>query len=129
MNPGDDWLEHARRLVAGLGQSLAAAAPADRADAADGPEPAAAHGSDCRWCPLCQAAAVLRGERPEVTAALADALGAAAAALRALAAEPGRPAEEPGRAEQPAGAEPAAAPGPQPGPETAGPVVQHIEIA
>jgi hypothetical protein len=40
---------------------------------------------DCRWCPLCQAAAVLRGERPEVTAALADILTTASAALRALA--------------------------------------------
>ena len=31
---------------------------------------------------MCQAAAVVRGERPEVTAALADVLTATAAALR-----------------------------------------------
>lgn len=124
MSPGDDWLEHARRLVAGLGQSLAAAAPADRGDAAQEDGTQGAHGSDCRWCPLCQAAAVLRGERPEVTAALADALGAAAAALRALAADPAGSAGEPAPEERPA--EPAAA-APEPGP--AGPVVQRIEIA
>jgi hypothetical protein len=50
--------------------------------------PAESHPADCRWCPVCQAAAVLRGERPELTAALADVLTATAAALRAFAADP-----------------------------------------
>ncbi|SEP16816.1 hypothetical protein [Trujillonella endophytica] len=114
MTTGNDWLDQARRLVAGLGQSFAAGADAPTADA---PHGGAAHagnrGGDCRWCPLCQAVAVLRGERPEVTAALADALTAAAAALRALAAEP-PPADPPSRAD---------------GDERPGPSVQHIEIA
>ena len=119
MTPGDDWVDQARRLVAGLGQALAAgSAPQTGAavQTGSGEETASAHGSDCRWCPLCQAACVLRGERPEVTAAIADALTAAAAALRALAAEPSR--TPPGAAPEEATAE---------GPGS--PAVQHIEIA
>jgi len=71
MNPGTDWIEQGRRLLETLRSS---------AEASDGE-----HGSDCRWCPVCQAAAVVRGERPEVTAALADVLSTAAAALRTFA--------------------------------------------
>jgi hypothetical protein len=71
MNPGTDWIEQGRRLLETLRNS---------ADTADGE-----HGSDCRWCPVCQAAAVVRGERPEVTAALADVLTTAATALRTFA--------------------------------------------
>ena len=41
-------------------------------------------GSDCQWCPLCQFAAVLRGEHPEVTDRVAEAGTALAGALRAL---------------------------------------------
>ena len=93
MTTGADWVDQARRLldtfVAG-----AAAKPADQPPAGEG-----AHGSDCSWCPLCQAAAVVRGERPEVTAALADVLTATATALRTFAesvpsAEPNPPASE-----------------------------------
>jgi hypothetical protein len=71
MNPGNDWIEQGRRLLETLRNST---------EAPDGE-----HGSDCRWCPVCQAAAVVRGERPEVTAALADVLTTAAAALRTFA--------------------------------------------
>ena len=71
MNPGTDWIEQGRRLLETLRSSTDA--------------PAGDHGSDCRWCPVCQAAAVVRGERPEVTAALADVLTTAAAALRTFA--------------------------------------------
>ncbi|WP_409332648.1 hypothetical protein [Trujillonella humicola] len=110
MSPGNDWLDQARRLAAGLGESLASAAPAARGDDPGGPGAQPGHGTDCRWCPLCQAAAVLRGERPEVTAALADALVAAAAALRALAAEPAGPARDPPGGGPPAGAPPAGEP-------------------
>jgi hypothetical protein len=39
---------------------------------------------DCQWCPLCQFVAVLRGERPEVTARVAEAGTAVVTALRAL---------------------------------------------
>src|SRR4051812_41808679 len=71
MNPGTDWIEQGRRLLETLRSST---------ETPDGE-----HGSDCRWCPVCQAAAVVRGERPEVTAALADVLATAASALRTFA--------------------------------------------
>jgi len=78
-----DWAESARRLLDVLRPpSGAAAAPGE-----DRP----AHGADCRWCPVCQTAAVLRGERPEVTAALVDVLATTASVLRDLAGEPARP--------------------------------------
>ncbi len=105
MNDAPDWVEQARRLVTGLGQTLG---PALRETDAAG-----AHPADCRWCPVCQVAAVVRGERPEVTNALADVLTAAAAALRTVAERAPAPAPET-EAEEPA---PPAAP------------VQHIEIA
>ncbi|NEK60365.1 hypothetical protein GCU56_21135 [Geodermatophilus sabuli] len=109
MSDAPDWVEEARRLVAGLGATLGESLQqARRSAAADGDHPA-----DCRWCPLCQAAAVVRGERPEVTTALADLLTAAAEALRTLAEPvPTQPAPD---------AEPEPAPGPPP--------VQRIEIA
>lgn len=75
MTTGADWLDQGRRL---LDTFLQGAAPGDGG--------AAEHRGDCSWCPLCQAAAVVRGERPEVSAALADVLDATAAALRAFAA-------------------------------------------
>jgi hypothetical protein len=71
MNPGTDWIEQGRRLLETLRSGLDAPAGAE-----------GEHASDCRWCPVCQAAAVVRGERPEVTAALADVLATAATALR-----------------------------------------------
>jgi hypothetical protein len=78
MNPANDWIDQARQLLdawrAGPGQNPAGDPPA-----------AGAHSSDCRWCPVCQVAAVVRGERPEVTAALADVLTATATALRTFA--------------------------------------------
>jgi hypothetical protein len=97
---GSDWAEQARRLVESL------RAPTGEADAAGG--------GDCRWCPLCQAAAIVRGERPEVSAALADILTATAAALRQFAGEP------PGAAPE---AETAPAPADEP------PAVQRIDLA
>jgi hypothetical protein len=48
------------------------------------PESEVGHGSDCRWCPLCQFVAALRGEHPEVTDRVAEAGTAVASALRAL---------------------------------------------
>ena len=41
-------------------------------------------GAECQWCPLCQFMSVVRGERPEVTARVAEAGTAVATALRAL---------------------------------------------
>ncbi|MCW2494378.1 hypothetical protein [Jatrophihabitans sp.] len=38
------------------------------------PAPPSGHGGpECQWCPLCQFASVLRGERPEVTERVAEA--------------------------------------------------------
>jgi hypothetical protein len=95
---GGDWVEQARRLM----ETLKAAVPGDAAaGSGEAGEGAAAQLSgDCRWCPLCQAAAMVRGERPELSAALADILAATATALRQFAgepaaAEPQPPAEEP----------------------------------
>ncbi len=108
MTEGPDWVEQARRLVTGLGETLGSAVR----DGAAAGETHGAHPADCRWCPVCQAASVLRGERPEVTDALADVLTAAAAALRGLAEPPPAPAPEAATEEEP----PA-------------PPVQRIEIA
>lgn len=80
MTDQPDWTEQAQRLMAGLSGMFAGQAPS-------GATGEAAASGDCRWCPLCQAAAVLRGERPEVTAALADILTTASAALRSFAAQ------------------------------------------
>jgi hypothetical protein len=111
VSAGQDWVEQARRLVeafrAGTGGPAGAAPPAEGLT------------GDCRWCPLCQAAAVLRGERPEVSAALADVLTATAAALRSFAGE-----------QAPGG--PAAGEAADPGPSDAGrpaPAVQRIELS
>jgi hypothetical protein len=107
MNPATDWIDQARGLLDLLKQGTAAPA--------EGGGDGRAHGSDCRWCPVCQAASVVRGERPEVTAALADVLTTAATALRTFAAAGGD------------------APGGTAEPDEAGegdaPAVQQIDIA
>ncbi len=107
MNPATDWIDQARGLLDLLTQGMA---PPEGSD----------HDSDCRWCPVCQAAAVVRGERPEVTAALADVLTSAAAALRTLA-----------DGDRPAAPEPSAGPAgpPADGPGDPPPVIQRIVIA
>jgi hypothetical protein len=89
MTPGTDWIDQAQRLVEALRSGLAAAVPASDHDDAG-----KRHAADCRWCPVCQVAAVVRGERPEVNEALADVLSAAATALRTVAAA-GQHAEAP----------------------------------
>ncbi|MGY1707541.1 hypothetical protein ACI79C_23505 [Geodermatophilus sp. SYSU D00697] len=128
MTDAPDWAEQARRLVAGLGQTLGQTLREGARGAGDDGHPA-----DCRWCPVCQVAAVVRGERPEVTAALADVLGAAAAALRSFS-EAGPAAEQTpptGAEAEPTGAEAeptdvAVEPAP---PAGAAPAVQRVEIA
>jgi hypothetical protein len=129
MTPGDDWLDQARRLVAGLGQTLAAGSTPQAGTG--GEADAAAHGGDCRWCPLCQVVGVLRGERPELTAALADALSSAAAALRTLAEPPQAPAESTTQApaESTTQAPAESTPEEQAANGVDRPAVQHIEIA
>ena len=111
MTAESDWLGQARRLLDVLVQGQDTAAGDDTSGTT------ATHGADCTRCPLCQAAAVVRGERPEVTAALADVLTAAATALRTFA-ESGPPAEP--------GAPVATDDGPEAEPP---PAVQRIEIA
>jgi hypothetical protein len=114
MTTGADWVDSARRLLDAVRPP--AASP-------DQPHAAAAHGADCRWCPVCQTTAVLRGERPEVTAALADVLATTAAVLRDLAGEPGRTGAPPAGSEGPDDA--AADPDDGAAPVT----VQRIDIA
>lgn len=113
MNPATDWIDQARGLLEMLKSGVAARPEGD------------AHGTDCSWCPVCQAAAVVRGERPEVTAALADVLTATAAALRSFA-EAGRPAESDAAAEAAQGE---TAPEQGEGPGDPPPVLQRIDIA
>ena len=83
MTTGADWLDQGRRLLDAFLQGTAAD-PSTTDDEDSGK--AAGHPSDCSWCPLCQVAAVVRGERPEVSAALADILDTTANALRTFAA-------------------------------------------
>ena len=113
MSEGTDWVEQARRLVAGLGET--GLGQAWTAASGDGHEA----GGDCRWCPVCQFAAVAR--RPEVSEALADALTSAATALRAFAAAAAAEAAEAAPEESaPEKSATRAEPAPPP--------VQHIEI-
>lgn len=111
MTTGADWVDQARRLLDAFSQG-SAATPADPPAAGE-----SAHPADCSRCPFCQAAAVVRGERPEVTAALADVLTAAATALRTFA-----------ESAQPAEPDPAAPTDDEPEAEPP-PAVQRIEIA
>jgi hypothetical protein len=96
MTTGADWLDQGRRLLDTFLQGAAAPPEGSAQD----------HRSDCTWCPLCQVAAVVRGERPEVSAALADVLDSIAAALRTFAAagaeQPPPATEEPGDGDPPA---------------------------
>lgn len=65
--------------------------------------------AECRHGPLCRLVAVLRGDRPEVTDRLADAVTAAAGALAAVLEAVSRPAPTtPADAAQPAGPRPPA---------------------
>jgi hypothetical protein len=110
MTTGADWLDQGRRLLDAVLQGTADPSTDDRK--------AAGHRPDCSWCPLCQVAAVVRGERPEVSAALADILDTTANALRTFAAA--------------ADAQPDTAPSAGDGDQEDGgppPTVQRIDIA
>ena len=76
MTTGADWLDTARRVL----DTFLTPVPVAEETAEEG-----SHADTCRWCPVCQAVAVARGERPEVSAALADLLTTSAAALRTFA--------------------------------------------
>jgi hypothetical protein len=111
MTTAPDWSDQARRLLEalrGLAENPAAGSGDD------------AHAGECKWCPHCQVLAVLRGDRPELSAALNDVLTTAVAALRQFAGEtPAGPPADPPPDDPPAG----------PGPGDPPPVVQRIEIA
>jgi hypothetical protein len=96
MTAGTEWIDQARRLLDALRGEAGDAVPAEGAASQT-------HAADCRRCPICQLAAVVRGERPEVTAALADVLTTTAAALRAFAADGSAPTAGAGDASPSAG--------------------------
>jgi hypothetical protein len=76
--------EQAARLVASVQDwALRSFASSDAMPATNAGH--SANGGNCQWCPLCQLVAVLRGDRPEVTARVAEAGAAVVAALRAIA--------------------------------------------
>ena len=70
------WTDEAARLAGALQGWVQQTFPAGGPDGHGGPE--------CQWCPVCQFMSVLRGERPEVTARVAEAGTAVAGAFRAL---------------------------------------------
>ena len=118
MNPGTEWIDQARRVLDALRGGIGDAVPGSGTTEE-------AHAADCRWCPVCQVAAMVRGERPDLTEALADVLTATATALRAFAAEAdAAPPADDGAA----GNRDAGGPGEESGGDPA-PVVQRIEIA
>jgi hypothetical protein len=100
MTTAPDWAEQARRLLEAVQAAATTEAPAE-----DG-----ASAGECRWCPHCQLLAVLRGDRPEVTAVLGDVLATASAALHSFSsgepetargdAEDEQPHPDPGRMAQ-----------------------------
>jgi hypothetical protein len=109
MTTAPDWADQGRRLLDAL--RALADTPAAEGDAQAG---------ECKWCPHCQALAVLRGDRPELSAALNDVLTTTVTALRQFAGETA-PAGPP--------ADPSAGEAADPGPGDPAPVVQRIEIA
>jgi hypothetical protein len=138
-SPAPDWVEQARRFVAGSGLADAlTAVSAGLGDAGGGPTPAAGtaedsgagapadHSAECRWCPLCAGLAAVRGRRPDLLEGLADVLATAAAVLRTHAATVPDSAAGTGEGAGPAPAEPAAEETvAEPSPAS----VQRIEVA
>jgi hypothetical protein len=119
----DGWrgvLDGLGGLLAGVGGSASGSAAAAGAD----------HAAECRTCPVCTALAVLRGQRPDLSDALADVLTTAAGALRGLAQQSAaqQSAAAPSAA-QPSPDRSAPTAGPDPEPAAAPAPVQHIEVA
>jgi hypothetical protein len=130
-SPAPDWVEQARRFLAGSGLADALTAvsaglggePTTAAGTAEGDDPPADHSAECRWCPLCAGLAAVRGRRPDLIEGLADVLVGAAAVLRTHAA----PAPE--NADRGTGPAPAGPPAEAPVDEPSPAPVQRIEVA
>lgn len=75
-SPGQPLADEAMRLLGAAQEWARHNVPAPGPDGHLGPE--------CQWCPLCQFLSVLRGDRPDVTARVAEAGAALATAFRAL---------------------------------------------
>jgi hypothetical protein len=140
-SPAPDWVEQARRFLAGSGLADALTAvsaglggagggAATAAGTAEGSGAPADHSAECRWCPLCAGLAAVRGRRPDLIEGLADVLDSAAAVLRAHAATvPGSAARTDQGADQAAGPAPAEPPAGEPVGEPSPAPVQRIEVA
>ncbi|MFB9685326.1 hypothetical protein [Amycolatopsis plumensis] len=77
-------------------------------------------GSACGWCPFCAIVAVVRGERPELVARLAEQLAQLVALLRAVLADRWEPEEGVHM--------PGFRPAPRPADPRPSPRVQHIAV-
>ncbi|MEV6827859.1 hypothetical protein [Amycolatopsis sp. NPDC051102] len=84
------------------------------------PDEAKPEGSACGWCPLCAIVAVVRGERPELVARLAEQLAQLVALLRAVLADRWEPEEGVHM--------PGFRPAPRPADPRPSPRVQHIAV-
>jgi len=92
-NPDDaaDLGEETRRVVSAVqdwmrrsAERRAAAADPGRTAVDEVTDHARHTGSDCDWCPICQFAAALRAEHPELAGKISEAGAAVASALRAI---------------------------------------------
>ncbi len=110
------WLEGV--LAAGHGSF--SGGPGGEAPGGYRPEEAKPDGSACGWCPLCAIVAVVRGERPELVARLAEQLAQLVALLRAVLADRWEPQEGVHM--------PGFRPAPRPADPRTSPRVQHIAV-
>ncbi|MGW5745785.1 hypothetical protein [Amycolatopsis sp. NPDC003861] len=110
------WLEGV--LAAGHGGFPGGGAPGPGDHAT--PDEAKPDGSACGWCPLCAIVAVVRGERPELVARLAEQLAQLVALLRAVLADRWEPQEGVHM--------PGFRPAPRPADPRTSPRVQHIAV-
>jgi hypothetical protein len=136
-SPTPDWVEQARRFVAGSGLADALGAVSaglgnagggstPEGGTAEGSGPHADHSDECRWCPLCAGLAAVRGRRPDLLEGLADVLTSAAAVLRTHA---GTVPDSAARGDDGAGPEPAEPPAEATVTEPSPAPVQRIEVA
>jgi hypothetical protein len=83
-------------------------------------------GPECQWCPLCQFAALLRGDHPEVGERITEAGNAVAGAVRSLLDAAARQADR--ASEQPRRPRPGPGRPASPGPSERASRVQHIRL-